>query len=139
MSLLAQVFSDIRKLTTRNSPDTNETLSRHYRECTPSEGWHSFRKILSVWQKIALLFAHVRKMSYLCSVFWCSMREIVIVIGMVALAVVLLAVGVILRKDHRFRSEHISENRRMREHNIHCATAQDREARKRRKMDINKL
>lgn len=139
MSLLAQVFSDIRKLPTRNSPDTNETLSRHYRECTPSEGWHSFRKILSVWQKIALLFAHVRKMSYLCSVFWCSMREIVIVIGMVALAVVLLAVGVILRKDHRFRSEHISENRRMREHNIHCATAQDREARKRRKMDINKL
>ena len=139
MSLLAQVFSDIRKLTTRNSPDTNETLSRHYRECTPSEGWHSFRKILSVWQKIALLFAHVRKMSYLCSVFWCSMREIVIVIGMVALAVVLLAVGVILRKDHRFRSEHIGENRRMREHNIHCATAQDREARKRRKMDINKL
>ena len=81
----------------------------------------------------------MQKKQYLCGVFWRIMREIVIVIGMVALAVVLLAVGVILRKDHRFRSEHISENRRMRQHKIHCATAQDREARNKRKMDINKL
>lgn len=62
------------------------------------------------------------------------MREIVIVIGMVALAVVLLAVGVILRKDHSFRSQHIAENRRMRQDKIHCAAAQDREERQKKRI-----
>ncbi len=57
---------------------------------------------------------------------------------MVMAAVLLLSVGVILRKDHRFRSEHISENRRMRQEGIHCATSQDREARRRRKLKIDK-
>lgn len=66
-----------------------------------------------------------------------GMKEILIVIGMVMAAVLLLSVGVILRKDHRFRSEHISENRRMRQAGIHCATSQDREARRRRKMKID--
>lgn len=67
-----------------------------------------------------------------------KMKEILIVIGMVMAAVLLLSVGVILRKDHRFRSEHISENRRMRQDGIHCATSQDREARRRRKLKIDK-
>ena len=52
------------------------------------------------------------------------------------LAMVLLCVGVILRKDHSFRSQHIGENERMKRDGIHCATSQDREARKGRKLQI---
>jgi hypothetical protein len=49
----------------------------------------------------------------------------------------LLCVGVIFRRDHAFRSQHIAENERMREHKIHCATSQDREAQRTRKNKIN--
>jgi hypothetical protein len=48
----------------------------------------------------------------------------------VSIAVLLLCVGIIFRKDHSFRSQHIAENERMRENHIHCATSQDREARR---------
>ena len=56
--------------------------------------------------------------------------QFLIILAIVAGSVVLLSVGVILRKDHKFRSEHISENKLMRERGIECATAQDRKARK---------
>lgn len=56
--------------------------------------------------------------------------EIFWAIGFVLLAVILLSVGVIFRKDKQFRSQHISENKRMREKGIHCAVSQDREAKK---------
>ena len=85
----------------------------------------------------------MKKKLYLCSRYGhnapyrTEMKEILIAIGMVMAAVLLLSVGVILRKDHRFRSEHISENRRMRRDGIHCATSQDREARRKRKMKID--
>ena len=64
------------------------------------------------------------------------MQQLLIVIALVALAVVLLAVGVILRKDHTFRSQHIHENQRMRDNKIHCATSLDREARRSKKQAI---
>lgn len=60
-----------------------------------------------------------------------------IVIALVAAAVVLLCVGIIFRKDHSFRSQHIAENKRMKENKIHCATSQDREARRRNPNKIN--
>jgi len=63
--------------------------------------------------------------------------EFLWVIGLVLAAVVLLSVGVILRKDHSFRSQHIAENERMREHKIHCATSQDREARTKQAKKLN--
>ena len=53
---------------------------------------------------------------------------IVLAIGFVLAAVLLLSLGVLLRKDGKFRSQHISENKRMRERGIHCAVSQDREA-----------
>ena len=56
------------------------------------------------------------------------MQQLLIVIALVALAVVLLAVGVLLRKDHTFRSQHIHENQRMKENKIHCATSAWRDA-----------
>ena len=57
------------------------------------------------------------------------------------MAVVLLSVGVIFRKDHSFRSQHIHENERMKKDGIHCATAEDKLSRRRsaKKMDINSL
>ena len=58
------------------------------------------------------------------------MNTFVVILLLVAGSVLLLSVGVILRKDHRFRSEHISQNKRMREQGIHCAVSQDREARR---------
>lgn len=65
------------------------------------------------------------------------MRQILIVIGAIALAMVLLCVGVILRKDHSFRSQHIHQNPRMKQDGIKCSTAQDRELRRTKSSKIN--
>ena len=64
------------------------------------------------------------------------MNEILLAILAIGIAILLLSLGVILRKDHKFRSEHISQNQRMRQDDIHCATSQDREARKKEKLNI---
>ena len=66
---------------------------------------------------------------------------IVIAICLVASAMIALCVGVIFRKDHTFRSQHIAENERMKENKIHCATSQDREARKaaEHKLEVKEL
>ena len=66
------------------------------------------------------------------------MEQILIVIGMVAAAMVLLSVGVIFRKDHRFRSQHIHENERMKKDKIHCALAEDKLERKRSVKPLNR-
>ena len=63
--------------------------------------------------------------------------EILIAIVFVGVAMALRSVGVIFRKDHRFRSQHIAENERMKQDGIHCATSQDREARKQEKLHID--
>ncbi len=69
------------------------------------------------------------------------MEKLLIVIGLVACAVALLCVRIILCKDGRFSSQHISQNRLMRRRGIHCAVSQDREARGETKkhLDVNKL
>ena len=64
------------------------------------------------------------------------MNEILLAILAIGIAILLLSLGVILRKDHKFRSEHISQNQRMRQDGIHCATSQDRKARKKEKLKI---
>jgi len=65
------------------------------------------------------------------------MKEIIIVISAIALAFLLLSIRIILKKNGTFSSQHISENRRMREDGIHCATSQDRETRRKNKNKIN--
>ena len=65
-----------------------------------------------------------------------TLVKIGIAIGLVAGAMLALCVGVIFRKDHTFRSQHIGENERMKQDGIHCATSQDREARRDRKVKI---
>ena len=66
---------------------------------------------------------------------------ILLAIGFVLLAVILLSVGVLLRKDGKFRSQHIAQNKRMQERGIHCAVTQDREAKKAAadKIDVKSL
>jgi hypothetical protein len=46
-------------------------------------------------------------------------------------------VRVLLKRGGKFSSEHISENKRMRQDGIHCATSQDREARRRAQQKLN--
>lgn len=67
--------------------------------------------------------------------------KILIVIGLLLAAMALLSVGVIFRKDHSFRSQHITENERMKENKIHCATSQDREMRRSnpRRLEVKNL
>ena len=69
------------------------------------------------------------------------MKEIIIVLSILIVAVLLLSIRVILKKNGTFSSQHISENRRMREDGIHCATSQDREQRrgKKNKLNVNQL
>lgn len=66
----------------------------------------------------------MRKKLYLCTRF----MSILIVIGLVGAAMLLLSVGVIFRKDHSFRSQHIHQNERLRRDKIHCAKTMDKEA-----------
>lgn len=58
------------------------------------------------------------------------LRTILIVIGLMLLAMVLLSVRVLLKKNGRFRSMHISDSKAMRERGIGCVQSQDRNARK---------
>lgn len=63
--------------------------------------------------------------------------KLLVVILLVSCAVIALCIGVIFRRDHTFRSQHIAENERMKENKIHCATSQDREARRAKKYKID--
>ena len=80
-------------------------------------------------------------MLYICSEFYKQMKEILIVIGMIAAAMLLMCVRVVLKKNGKFSSQHVSENKRMKQDGIHCATSQDREARRKNtnKIDIHKI
>jgi hypothetical protein len=68
------------------------------------------------------------------------MKIIVVVIALL-LAMLLLCIRIILKKDGKFSSQHISENQRMRQDGIHCATSQDRAARKDKqtRIDVRQL
>ncbi len=65
------------------------------------------------------------------------MKELIITIALVGLAFALLSIRIILKKNGKFSSQHISENRIMRERGIHCATSQDREAQRTQEKKIH--
>ena len=69
------------------------------------------------------------------------MKDVLIAIGGVLAAMLLLCVRILLKKNGKFSSQHISENKRMRQDGIHCATSQDRQARRKNinKIDITKI
>ena len=79
-----------------------------------------------------------------CSTFaaeLCARMKIIMIIGLVGVAILLLSVGVIFRKDHTFRSQHIHQNARLKQDQIHCAKTLDKEEQRKskRKIDINKV
>ena len=93
-------------------------------------------KIVHIWsilKKIArrgdFFCVYEKKVVNLRRKLYATMK-IVLSIVAIAAAMVLLSVGVILRNDKQFRSQHISENKRMRERGVHCAVTQDRQARR---------
>ena len=53
---------------------------------------------------------------------------IILTIAVVALAMLFLCVRILLKKNGRFSSQHIGENKKMRDNGITCATSQDRQA-----------
>lgn len=59
------------------------------------------------------------------------MKGILISIVFVGIAVILLCVRILLKKDGRFSSQHISQSKAMHERGIGCVMSQDREARNR--------
>ena len=69
------------------------------------------------------------------------MRVILLAIGVLMVAMLLLCVGVILRKDHSFRSQHIHENQKMKQDKIHCALSEDKleQLKKSKQIDIKNI
>ena len=61
------------------------------------------------------------------------LKLFVVTLVIVALAVALLCVKVILRRNGRFSSPHIHDSKAMKDKGIHCVIEQDREARKKTK------
>ena len=67
-------------------------------------------------------------------------KTILIITGLLLAAVALLAVRVLLVKNGRFRSMHISDSKAMRERGIGCVQSQDRQAQHaKHKMDVKEL
>jgi hypothetical protein len=69
------------------------------------------------------------------------MMKILLCIAFVLAAVILPSVRILLKKDGKFSSQHISQSKTMRERGIHCAVSQDREAKQTaaNKMDVKSL
>lgn len=67
--------------------------------------------------------------------------RIIIVVSIVALSIVLLSVRVILKKNGRFSSQHISQSKAMRDRGINCVNTQDWNDRHKedKRLDINSL
>lgn len=96
-----------------------------------------------MWRRLA----YVHFFLYLCTLnvqkgFQRLMaKQILIVIIIIAACVALLCIRIILQKNGKFSSEHISQNKRMKQDHIHCATSQDRETRRKaqKKLQVKQL
>lgn len=56
---------------------------------------------------------------------------ILVTVALVAIAMLLLSVKLLFRKNGRFSSQHIHDNQALKEKGIHCVIDQDREMRHR--------
>lgn len=56
----------------------------------------------------------------------------------IAIAMVLLAIRVIIKKNGVFKSQHIEDNPYLKEKGIHCVLSQDREAYRKERTEIEK-
>lgn len=67
-------------------------------------------------------------------------KTLILTLVVVGVSLLLLNIRVILKKNGRFSSEHISENKKMHENGITCATSQDRKTQRENKvMNVNEL
>jgi hypothetical protein len=57
------------------------------------------------------------------------LKLVIVTVLIIAIAVALLSVKVIFRKNGRFSSQHIHDNAALRKQGIHCVMDQDREMR----------
>ena len=57
------------------------------------------------------------------------LKTILVSVAIVAVSMALLCINILLRKNGTFRSHHIGQSKAMRQRGIHCAQAQDFEAR----------
>ena len=69
------------------------------------------------------------------------MKSILLAVVFLMVAMMLLCVGGIFRKDHSFRSQHIHQNARLKKDKIHCAKTLDKEAERKsaQKLNISEL
>ena len=58
-------------------------------------------------------------------------ETLLLTVLIIAIAMALLCVKVLLKKNGRFSSQHVHDNPGLRKQGIHCVMDQDREARKR--------
>ena len=58
-------------------------------------------------------------------------KLMLISLAVVAVAFALLSIKVLLKRNGKFSSQHVHDNPGLRKQGIHCAMAQDREARQR--------
>jgi len=56
-------------------------------------------------------------------------KTLLLTLGIVAVAMLLFCVRILLKKGGRFHSQHIGQSKAMHDRGIHCAQAQDFEAR----------
>ncbi len=53
------------------------------------------------------------------------LKLMLITAAIVAIAMLFLAIGVLLRSDHSFRMQHVGQNKKLRENGIHCVQSMD--------------
>ncbi len=69
------------------------------------------------------------------------MKEFVIVLALLLLAIILLCVRILLVKNGRFSSHDVGQSRAMQQRGIGCTRSQDRQARRAnpKRIDVNNL
>ncbi len=82
-------------------------------------------------------FCYFKKKQYFCAKLYKMLKLLLLTLGILASAILLMSVRVLLKKNGRFSSEHISHSRVMRQRGIGCATSQHRQGRKARKTAVN--
>lgn len=53
------------------------------------------------------------------------LQQILVIFALLAFAFLLLSVGVIFRKDHKFHAQDVGASKAMRDRGIHCTKTQD--------------
>lgn len=66
------------------------------------------------------------------------LKVLVMTLAFVGIAILLLCINIVLKKNGRFPNTHVSGNKYLREKKIYCVQTQDRQERNREKLVIEK-